>query len=101
MIRRRCLLLILTISAIGAARSQDKSVADRVATQLTALCREDTAAYTLGYANDPEARFDAKEVMKWTNPVRDGQIGVVSLWLKDGRAQALPPCSPNPEQRAE
>jgi hypothetical protein len=56
---------------------------------LTKLCRDDTSRYTFAFAADPDATFVPKEVFKWTNPVRDRQLGVVSMWIKDGRTEAI------------
>jgi hypothetical protein len=55
----------------------------------TKLCRDEISRYTLSLPNDKSEKFVPKEVMKWANPVRDRQIGVVSIWVKDGRAQAM------------
>jgi hypothetical protein len=67
----------------------EKTTDDRRSTAVTKLCRDDTTGYSLAFADAPAGKFVPKEVMKWANPVRDDQIGVVSIWLKDGRAQAL------------
>lgn len=88
--------------AVAAAFSEEpaKSKLDvsdeQLNTQLLKLCRDDTHGYTMTFADDRSARLEPKEVMKWTNPVRFGQLGVVFLWLKDGRAEAMSTVFTNP-----
>lgn len=88
---RWILLLAFAAFAVSSrAWGQAKtSVDDQFDAKRTKLCRDETARYTLTFADDRADKFEAKEVMKWANPVRDGQLGVVSIWLKDGRAQAM------------
>jgi len=92
---------VIGAAALAQAQAPDaiKSSDDRLSTALTKLCRDDTAAYTLTFTDNDTATFTLKEVMKWTNPVRNGQNGVVSVWLKDGRAQALSTVFANPQSK--
>lgn len=91
--KQRLLLMSIALFAgasIALGQAPDETTAeDREEAERTKVCRDDTARYTLTFAGDTSGKFEAKEVMKWTNPVRNRQLGVVSVWLKDGRAQAM------------
>ena len=80
---------VLWSSTAFAQPPAEQSPEERDEAARTKVCRDDIARYSLNFAGDTSGRFQAKEVMKWVNPVRDRQLGVVSLWLKDGRPQAM------------
>ncbi len=66
-----------------------KETADSLDANIIKLCRDDMAAFRFGFADELAAKFDLKQVMKWSNPVRERQIGVVFVVVHDGRAEAL------------
>lgn len=67
--------------------------------RLLALCRKDTEGYRLTSSDEPARPLVSREVLKWTNPVRDGQIGVVHGWLRDGRVEAVSSVFNGPVER--
>lgn len=73
----------------GSPASKPGDAANEQNSLLFKLCRDDTHDYTVTFADDRSSRLEPKEVMKWSNPVRNRQLGVVFLWLKDGRAEAM------------
>ena len=95
--RELCRLLFVSgLLLLATASSQAQTTAtsaetpdDKLTAALLRMCREDTSAYTLTFAGQPKLKFEPREVLKWTNPVRHRQMGVVHLWLHEGRAEAM------------
>lgn len=71
------------------SQAQTATPDEQLTAALMRMCREDTASYTLTFADQPKRKFEPREVLKWTNPVRHRQLGVVHLWLHEGRAEAM------------
>ena len=67
----------------------EKSTGDSLDANILKLCRDDMTEFRFGFADKPDAKCELKEVMKWSNPVRERQIGVVFVVVHDGRAEAL------------
>lgn len=101
---KRCHLLLIawllaswssaTTSAQTATSAVDSN--DKLNAELLRICREDTQDYTISFADQPKQKFEPREVLKWTNPVRHRQLGVVHLWLHEGRAEAMSTVFTNP-----
>lgn len=97
----RAVVLLALIAATVACKpsiAQDATPAKPVAykgggdgldANILKLCRDDMAQFQFRFADDPDAKCELKEVMKWSNPVRERQIGVVFVVVHDGRAEAL------------
>lgn len=83
------LLLATTSSQAQTATTAAETPDDKLTAALVRMCREDTTAYTLAFTDQPKSKFEPREVLKWTNPVRHRQLGVVHLWLHEGRAEAM------------
>lgn len=69
--------------------------------KLLALCRKDVESYRVTLPETPSEPLTAREVMKWTNPVRDNQIGVVHGWLRGGRVEAVSSVFNGPVERGD
>ena len=86
------LLLLATVNAQAQTATTTPTAEtpdEKLTAALLRMCREDTSAYTLTFAGQPKLKFEPREVLKWTNPVRHRQLGVVHLWLHEGRAEAM------------
>ena len=66
----------------------ERGMGDSLDANILKLCRDDMAKFHFGFADKPDAKCELKEVMKWSNPVRERQIGVVFVVVHDGRAEA-------------
>lgn len=87
-----CLLFVgglLLATANCQAQTLPATPDDKLTAELLRMCREDTSNYTLTFSGQAKQTFEPREVLKWTNPVRHRQLGVVHLWLHEGRAEAM------------
>ena len=84
-------ILLLVVAPLGTDAQETKpDAADKAFnTRLLELCRADTEAYRFTVGDSPGNRLVPREVMTWTNPVRDGQLGVVHCWIGEGRVRAV------------
>jgi hypothetical protein len=82
-------LLVPTLPVILPAE-EPKAGADDLNQRLTDACRRDTAEYSLSLGSGASSRpAKSLEVLKWVNPVRSDQLGVVHAWLHNGRVAAI------------
>jgi len=95
------LLMAAFVSANDPVRQESDSLPATAALpdRLLTLCRKDAESYRLIAPDHPSEPLTSREVMKWTNPVRDGQIGVVHCWLRRGRVEAVSSVFNGPVER--
>jgi hypothetical protein len=65
---------------------------DGLAKKMFPIYLKEAESYSLAVESDPKKQLELKKdpVFEWSNPTRDGvQMGVVFMWLRDGRPAAL------------
>jgi hypothetical protein len=95
-------VLIAASPGPAAAQAPQREAADATFnTRLLGMCRTDTAGYRITIDSPQGKALTPREVMTWTNPVRDGQLGVVHCWTDEGRIRAVSSVFNGPLERGQ
>ena len=84
-------LAALALVIGGSARGQDAKGEGREDRALVERWRREVAEYSIVALTNPETTLSVKSepALRWTNPVRNTDGGLVFLWLAGGRPQAV------------
>lgn len=83
--------LIVALAANSPARSDEKQDSKQLSAAALKQFQAEAAEYSIT-ANGGKLNLNQTPVLRWTNPLKEGQDGAVFLWTKNERPEAIGCC---------